>query len=265
MPLSPLIRSLWAFRGFVASAIAAEYRARFARSRVGFAWIVLQPLFQVAIFALVLAEVLGARLPGVDSTFGYAAYLLTGILAWSLFAELLQRLATVFIDNASTLKKLNVPRAALPLVVVGSVGITHLALMAILLVALPLLGFPPTAKWLWLPVLTGITAALAMGIGILIGTVNVVVRDAAQVLGVVLQLGFWLTPVVYHPSVLPDALQPWVMANPMAVMVVAFHDVMLFDAHPGWAVAGVAAAALALNALGWVVFRRASADVVDAL
>lgn len=265
MPVRSLIRSLWDFRGFVASAVAAEYRSRFARSRFGFAWLVLQPLFQVAIFALVLAEVLGARLPGVESAFGYAAYLLTGILAWSLFADLMQRLSTVFIDNASLLKKLSVPRAALPLVAVGSVGVTHVALMTILLIALPVLGFQPSLHWLWLPVLTAITVLLALGLGIIVGTINVVMRDAAQVLGVLLQLGFWMTPIVYHPDVLPDALQPWVALNPMAVMVMAFHDVMLFRAHPGWGVLCVAVGAMGLNALGWWVFRRASTDVVDAL
>lgn len=265
MPIGSLIRSLWAFRGFVASAVAAEYRARFARSRIGFAWLVLQPLFQVAIFALVLAEVLGARLPGVESTFGYAAYLLTGILAWSLFADLMQRLSTVFIDNASLLKKLNVPRGALPLVAAGSVGVTHLALMAILLVALPILGFPPSVHWLWLPLLTMVTALLALGLGVILGAINVVLRDAAQVLAVALQLGFWLTPVVYHPAVLPDALEPWVALNPMAVVVMAFHDAMLFDRAPGPAFAVVALGAIGLAALGWWMFRRASADIVDAL
>ena len=265
MNATALVRGVWQYRGFVSSAVRSEFRSRYARSRIGLAWMVLHPLFLVAIFTVVLSEVLAARMPGIDNVFGFAAYLLVGIMAWSLFAELTQRLSTVFIDNASLLKKLSVPRASLPMIAFGSVAVTHLILLLVLLVALPLLGFAPTLHWLWLPLLSSVTAAFALGLGVLLGTLNVFMRDVGQVLGVVLQLGFWMTPIVYHPSMLPAALEPWVVLNPMATMVVAYHNVLLFGVAPGWGVAILALLALGLNFLAWFMFRRAAADVVDVL
>lgn len=260
-----LCRGVWRYRGFITSAIRGEFASRYARSRIGLAWLVLQPLAMVVVFSLVLGEVLAARIPGVESPFGFAGYLLTGLLAWTLFAETTQRLGTVFIDHASALKKVAVPRAALPLVVLGSVAVGHLVLMLILLVALPLLDFPPGLHWLWIPFYSLIIAGLALGFGVLVGTLNVFMRDVGQVLGVVLMFGFWLTPIVYPVEVLPDALESWILLNPMAIMVMAYHDALLFGRGPGLGVAVVALLAVLLNLLAWRVFRRASPDLVDVL
>jgi len=86
-----LLKSLWAYRGFVASSIRNEFAARFARSRLGGLWMIIHPLAQVAIYALILSNVLAARLPGIDNRYAYAQYLMAGILAWTLFAEIVSR------------------------------------------------------------------------------------------------------------------------------------------------------------------------------
>ena len=85
--MTALLRSLWNYRFFVASSVAVDLRARFVRSRLGALWLVLQPLAQAAIFALILSSVLSARLPGIEGRFAYPTYLLSGMLAWSLFSH----------------------------------------------------------------------------------------------------------------------------------------------------------------------------------
>ena len=97
---------------------------------------ILQPLAMVAIYALVLSEVLGAKLPGIDNKFAYAIYLVSGILCWSLFVDIVTRCLTVFVDNESLLKKMVFPRICLPLIVVGSALVNNvLLLLAAVLVA----------------------------------------------------------------------------------------------------------------------------------
>lgn len=260
-----LLAAAWRYRGFVASAAVNEIRGRVARSRFGFAWVLIQPLAQVLVFATVLSSVLAARIGGVDSKFGYAAYLLAGILCWSLFSEVLQRLLTVFIDNASMLKKVSFPRAVLPFIAIGGASVNHVALVTVLLVILPLLGFLPSLAMLWLLPLAALTVLLATGIGLICGVLNVFVRDVGQVMSVVLQFWFWVTPIVYPASIIPGNLRPLMAFNPAYHLVEAYHDVLVFGRAPVEPLWPVLLPALALLAMGWLLFRRASAELVDAL
>lgn len=263
--LADMVSAGWRYRGFVVSSVANEFRSRVARSRFGTAWIVLQPLAQVLIFATILSSVLAARLEGVDNKFAYSVYLMSGILCWTLFAEIVQRCITVFIDNASLLRKMRFPRITLPLVAVGSALVTNTALLAVMLVILPLLGFNPTLAWVWLPLLMILTVALATGLGLLLGTLNVFARDVGQVMAVILQFWFWVTPIVYPVSIVPDAFKATLVVNPVAPLVMAYHDVIVYGKAPGAGLWFVAAVAAVLLAFSLVVFRRASAELVDAL
>ena len=92
-----MMSALWVYRGFIWSSIRNEFLSRFARSRLGGLWMVIHPLLNVAIFALVLSNIFAARLPGVESQNAYALYLMAGTLAWSLFSEIIQRSLTLFI------------------------------------------------------------------------------------------------------------------------------------------------------------------------
>lgn len=263
--LPNVMSAAWRYRGFVVSAAVNEIRGRVARSRFGFAWVVMQPLAQVLVFATVLSSVLAARLGGIDNKYGYAAYLLAGILCWSLFAEVQQRLLTVFIDNASMLKKVSFPRAVLPLIAIGGALVNHVALVTVLLIILPLLGFLPSLPMLWLLPLAVLTVLLATGIGLICGVLNVFVRDVGQVMSVVLQFWFWLTPIVYPASIIPEDLRPAMALNPAYYLVEAYHDVLVFGRAPVEPLWPLLVLGLALLAMGWLLFRRASAELVDAL
>lgn len=260
-----LLRAAWRYRGFVVSSIATEFRSRLARSRLGTAWIVLQPLAQALIFATILSGVLASRLQGVDNKFAYAVYLLSGILCWNLFLEIVSRCLTVFIDNASLLKKMQFPRISLPLIVIGSSLVNNLALLAVLLVLLPILGFYPTVHWAWLPLLILVTVALASGIGLLLGTLNVFARDIGQVMTVVLQFWFWVTPIVYPINVLPNEFKATLLFNPVAPLVMAYHGVFVYQRSPGWELLAPTAFSICMLVLAFIVFRRASTEMVDSL
>jgi lipopolysaccharide transport system permease protein len=263
--MSALINAAWRYRGFVASSIKGEFKSRFARSRFGTAWIVLQPFAQVLIFATILSSVLAARLQGVNSKYGYAAYLMAGMLCWNFFAEIVQRCLTVFIDQASLLKKMDFPRIALPLIIIGSALVSNLALLAVTLLILPILGFLPNAEWLWLPVLVSLTVAFATGVGLLAGTLNVFARDIGQVMVVVLQLWFWVTPVIYPSSIVPERFKAALIVNPMAPLVGGYQDVLIYGRPPSASLWVTAIVACALLLISLVVFRRASPELVDVL
>ena len=261
-----MLAAIWRYRFFIFSSVRNDFRARFARSSLGAIWMILQPLAQVAIYALVLSRVLGSRLPGIDNRYAYVIYLTSGILAWSLFAELLSRCLTIFVDNGNLLKKVVFPRICLPLILAGWALVNNLLLAAATLGVFLLVGHPIDSTALWLLVLVPLTLAFALGLGLILGTLNVFVRDVAQVMNVVLQLWFWLTPVVYMPTIVPDEFRAVLNANPMYWIVSSYQNVLLFHKSPDLDhLALTAVISLGLLAVALLLFRRSSAEMVDVL
>jgi len=264
--MSQLLKGAWLYRGFIRSAILNELKTRFARSRLGALWIILNPLAQVAIFAFVLSKVLSAKLPGIPHEFGYSIYLMSGIAAWTLFHEVVSRCLTVFVDNANLLKKQAFPRATLPVIAVGSALINNVLLIAAILVISLALGHPMGLPLLSLPILMVLTMLFGTSIGIILGTINVFLRDLSQIVPVGLQLLFWLTPIVYMVDILPSEFQSIIALNPLTPLVSGFQDAILFGRYPSWS--GLLPIALSVPVLSWMaisIFRRASSDIVDSL
>lgn len=261
-----MLLSLWRYRYFVLSTIRNELLSRFARSRLGGLWIVINPLIQVAIYALILSNVLAAKLPGIASQYGYAIYLMAGLLAWTLFSEILTRCLGLFIENGNLMKKVNFPRITLPVIALGSSLLNNGLLFIAMLGIFTVLGHGFSLAMLWLAPLTLLLAGFALGLGLVLGVLNVFMRDINQVVPIILQMGFWLTPIVYPLTIIPAEYHGWYVFNPLYPLVTAYQNVVLYGARPELSsLVPIALVATALLALGLLLFRRASAELVDAL
>jgi lipopolysaccharide transport system permease protein len=260
------LRAIWAYRYFIISSIKTEFRSRFARSSLGGIWMILHPLAQVAIYALVLSAVLAAKLPGINSQYAYAIYLMAGILGWSLFAEVFGRSLGVFVDNGNLLKKMAFPKIALPLIVTGSALVNNLLLFGAILVVFGLLGHLPSLALLWLPLLLVATLALALGLGLALGIINVFVRDIGQIVPILLQFWFWLTPVVYVSSLIPEKYHSVMMLNPMSGIVMGYQSILVYNKAPDISML-IYPSAVAFAALGLAFFMyfRANEEMADEL
>lgn len=264
--MKDIILAAWRYRFFIATSIKTELRAKFIRSRLGGLWMILNPLAQVLIFTFVLSAVLSAKLPGIDNRHAYAIYLMAGTLGWSLFAEILNRCLTLFIENGNILKKLAFPKIALPLIVIGSALVNNFLLFIAILFIFGILGHSPGIALIWMPVLMVITVAFAVGLGLGLGVLNVFIRDIGQIVPVVMQFLFWFTPVVYMVNIIPEQYRGWLVFNPLIPIVTGYQDVMLFDRSPNWVSLSVTAGFSAvLLALSLLLFRKANAEMVDQL
>lgn len=261
-----MLKTIWQYRYFIFSSIKTEFRTRFARSKVGGFWMILHPLAQVAIFALVLSAVLSAKLPGIDNRFAYAIYLMSGMLGWTLFSEVLSRTVNIFVANGNLIKKLSFPRITLPLVVIGTALVNNLLLFFAILLVFGLLGHFPTLMLIWVLPLIVLTLALAVGLGLLLAVLNVFIRDISEVMNIVLQFWFWLTPVVYMADIVPDSFSIWFALNPMVAITTSFQNVMLYNRLPDLghlAYPVLLSGFLLVFAFG--LYRRASEEMADAL
>ncbi|GAA0889920.1 ABC transporter permease [Rhodanobacter soli] len=264
--MNGMLTAIWSYRHFIVSSIRNDLRSRFARSKLGAVWMILQPLAQVLIYSLVLSRIMVAKLPGIDSPYAYSIYLLAGMQAWSLFSEVATRSLTVFVENGSMLKKIVFPRVCLPIVTLGSALVNNVLLFVVMMIVFALLGHFPISALLWMPLLMFVTAAFSLGLGLLMGVLNVFVRDVAQFMMVVLQLWFWLTPVVYMSSIIPESLHSAMQFNPMYWIVAAYQDTLVYGRAPELTgLLGVTAVALILLAWSLLLFRKAAPDMVDVL
>jgi len=264
--MKDMFQAIWTYRHFIFSSIRNDLRSRFARSKLGALWMILQPLAQVAIYSLVLSRIMAAKLPGIDSPYAYSIYLLAGMQAWSLFNEIVTRSLTVFVENGSMLKKIVFPRVCLPIITVGSALVNNIFLFVVMIVVFALLGHFPAVALLWMPLLMFTTAAFSLGLGLLLGVLNVFIRDIAQFMMVVLQLWFWLTPVVYMASIVPARLRSLMQLNPMYWIVSGYQQALVYGRNPDISgLVPVTIAAIVLLALSLLLFRKAAPDMVDVL
>jgi lipopolysaccharide transport system permease protein len=261
-----LLSGVWRYRSFVISSIAAEINNRVSRSRLGVLWIVISPLAQVAIFALILSAIMSERIPGIDNRFAYTIYLIAGFLPWYLFVEVMSRSVTMFVDNANAMKKIVFPKVTLAIVVLIVGLINNMIFFAAVALIYTILGHGIGAAIVWLPVLTILTGAFALSIGIVLGTVNVFIRDVGQMVPILLQLGFWFTPIVYTASIVPELYRGLLQLNPLYWIVSVYRDVLVFQQAPDMAaLGGLSVLTLLLCALAAFMFRRAAPEMVDVL
>jgi lipopolysaccharide transport system permease protein len=223
----------------------------------------------ILIYTLVFSHLMRSRLTGVDSAFGYSIFLCAGLLPWAFFTESLTRLQAVFVANGNLMKKAKFPRICLPIIAIGTAAFNFAVIAALFLVFLTVSGrFPGPVLVAALPALA-VQIALSTGLGVLFATLNVFFRDVGQALNFMLQLWFWLTPIVYPVTSLPDWAQSVLAWNPMAVLVSHYQSVVLYQRPPdpaSWiALAGVAIVALTSLWLGLATYRRRVGEMVDEL
>lgn len=260
------IRPLWAYRGFILGSVRREFQSKYRNSLLGAAWTILNPLAMIIVYTVIFSQVMRTRLPGIDSSFGYSIYLCAGILTWGLFAEIVGRSQNVFLEHANLLKKLTFPRLCLPATVVASAALNFVIIFGLFIVFLVVSGNFPGLPFVGLLPVLAIQIAFAIGLGMVLGVLNVFFRDVGQLFGVVLQFWFWLTPIVYPASILPERIQSLLSFNPMAGLVAAYQAILVRGAWPDWAALWPATVlAILLCIWGMRLFRSHAGEIVDEL
>lgn len=261
-----ILRPVWAYRGFIVSSVKREFQLKYRNSMLGAAWAVLQPLSMILVYTIIFSQIMRARLPGVESSFGYSIYLCAGVLSWGLFTEISSRSVNMFLDNANLLKKLSFPRLCLPVTLVSTALVNFAIIFALFFLFLVLSGnFPGAAIIALLPVML-LLVAMATGLGMVLGVLNVFFRDVGQFFNMVITFWFWLTPIVYPINILPERLQPLMAINPVGAIMAAMQGILVQGQWPAWSsLIYPLILTIILCTLGMRLFRRHSGDMVDEL
>jgi lipopolysaccharide transport system permease protein len=261
-----MFRRVIDYRYFIVSSIQHDLTHHFTASKLGGLWLILSPLFQVLIYVFVLSSVLQSRLAGASNQYAYAIYLMAGLLAWNLFSEIINRCLNLFVEKGNLLKKISFPRIVLPIIVAGSCIVNNILIFLVMLVIFFILGNHFNAQILWLVPLSFSVVVLAMSLGLILGTLNVFMRDISHVVPIMLQILFWFTPIVYPLSIIPDKYRYLLELNPMSSIVADYQQIILNHHSPNLhGMLMTIVISLSLSVFALFLFRRASPEMADVL
>jgi lipopolysaccharide transport system permease protein len=261
-----MLRGIWAYRGFVSGSVKREFQAKYRNTMLGAAWTVLSPLAMILVYTLIFSQVMRSKLPESAGEYAYSIYLCAGVLTWGLFAEITARGQNVFIEQGNLIKKISFPRICLPIIVVANALVNFGIIFSLFIAFLIVSGqFPGLVFFTLVPVLA-VMVLFAIGLSMVLGVLNVFFRDVGQFFNIFTQFWFWLTPVVYPSSIIPDYVRPYLEWNPMIPIIQSFQRVLVSGQAPEWRhLLMPTVLAVLLCVLGLKLFRKRAGEMVDEL
>ncbi len=212
-------------RGF----LSQDINGRFAGSMGGLFWSVLTPLANILIYMFVFSVIMRVRLPVEEiGTESFAIYLLSGLLPWMAFAEAMNRAPSFLLEKAALITKVSFPVEILPYINI----ITPFALNGIgfvLFLGYLLLAGYGQIGWLWLPLVILCHILFTLGLVAIISALSVFLRDLQQLVGLLVSVWFFLTPILYPLSMVPEGFRALILWNPMYPFIELYRQVLLRD------------------------------------
>ena len=217
------LTDIYRYRRYIWKNAWNDLRYRYAGTGMGIFWNAVHPLIVILLYTAIFSWIFPQRARGP----GYVLYLTSGVLAWRVFADTLQRGSNAFIEHARELKRLAIPAE----VFVAKIVLTATFLLFIYyLLLLPVslfLGNRLDWQLLPLPALLICLQILAFGMSLALANLRALFPDIEQILQALLPLWMWTLPIIYPETVLPEMLRPWLWVNPPYIFLRAIRQVIL--------------------------------------
>ncbi|MGE0105088.1 MAG: ABC transporter permease [Blastocatellales bacterium] len=220
--------------GLIRSMVRRELTSRYKGSIMGLAWAVITPAVMIAIFTLIFSGIFQARFGTEGGHFSFALYLFCGLLPWIAFSDGIQKSTTSLTDNVGLVKRVVFPIEALPVNLALAAIVQQLLGTVVLLVAALIIqrSLPPTV--LLLPLLLIPQLMATLGLGWLMASLGVFIRDIREFNQLALTAWMYLTPIFYPESIIPERFRSMVDLNPMAPLIAAYRAILLEGRLPDW-------------------------------
>lgn len=216
------------YRNLIFQLLYRDIATRYKRSVLGIAWTMINPLGTMVVMSIAFAQIFGA-------TKSYPSYVLSGYLAWTFFSQTTTAAIVNLVWGGGLLNRVYIPRTSFAIAAAGT-GIVNLLLALVPLLLVELInGVTITWSFLFFPVPLLILASFALGFGLLISSIAVYFPDVAEMYQIILNAWFYLTPIVYPDTVLPEVTRQWIYTlNPVAHMIRLFRMPLYDGILPGW-------------------------------
>jgi ABC-type polysaccharide/polyol phosphate export permease len=240
--------------------VLKDFRIRYRNMSLGVFWSLLNPLVMMAVFTFVFSQIFNREIKH------YPVYLLCGLVPWNFFSLAWPSGTYSLVENAALIRRTSLPRELIPITSVLS-NCLHLGIqIALLLVAVVAYGLPINVYWLWLPIIWALEVIFVCGLALIFSPATVFVRDTRYLVESSITILFWLVPVFYSFSMIPDKYKEIYQFNPVAALVMASRNVLLEGHAPATSLLlKLTFVSFASFAVGWFTFHRAKERLYDYL
>jgi lipopolysaccharide transport system permease protein len=251
---------MWKYRELTYFLTWRDLKVRYKQTVLGASWAILQPFLSMIVFSVFFGGLLNVPSEGVP----YPVFSFTALLPWGVFAKALNDAGRSLVTNRAMITKIYFPRMVIPLASVVS-GLVDFAIAFVVLLGMMwYFNIPPTSNIWTLPLFLLLAMITALGVGLWLSALNVLYRDIGYIIPFLTQLWFYLTPIVYPASEVPEQWQTFYALNPMVGVVEGFRWALLgTDTSPGLMVAVSSIVALLMLISGMFYFRRMERNFAD--
>ena len=246
-----IAKDLYNYRELLKTSITKDVGGKYKHSFLGVIWSFVNPLLQIAVYALVFQVILKSNIEN------YAVYLCCGLVPWQYFSSVVLRGAETIIDNDNIIKKVYFPREILPISVVASEGVNFLISTTIILGFVIFGGIGLSWNILWYFLILAIQIIVSIGIAFIVSSLTVYFRDLLHLLGILMQLLFYATPIVYSMDSVPASMKWLLMLNPMSYLIEGYRNIFYNKTMPNFEGLLIALVmGVILCVCGYFIFRK---------
>ena len=255
-----ILKTIWKYRHFIGAVIRYEFQTQYTKSILGSLWVIMNPLYMCIIYTTIFSYIVD-----IDSTkFSYTLYVATGLLAWNFFTDIVNRSQVIYINYGNIIKQQNCPLFCLPLVVLALASMDFSISFGLFTVYLITTHTFPSWCYLGLIPVLLLQAIYAIGLGTILGLLNIFFRDVGRATTIFLQVGFWLTPAVYLIEKLPNSVQYGLKLNPLTAIMAAYQTIIVHQEWPHWSTLWFPLfITLLVNSLALKFYHQHIADLLD--
>lgn len=224
------IKELWQYRDMLKLLVWRDFSSRYRQSFIGFGWALVRPIVSVIVFTIVFGKMMDVPSDDVP----YPIFNFSGMMPWLFFAGVLTTSSGSMVSGSALLKKVYFPRLILPLSKI-TLGLVDLVIQFFLL-AFMMFWFEVTPTWrlVTIPLFLLMAIVTALGVGLLMTTINVKYRDVQHIVPFMIQTWMWITPVVYPSSLVAEKWRLLYGLNPLVGVVDGFRWSVLGTVKPDW-------------------------------
>jgi ABC-type polysaccharide/polyol phosphate export permease len=262
-PVRPLaaVRELWQARELLRALVERQLRSRYKQAFLGFAWALIPPVTMMLVLSLFVQRAVRIETQGVP----YPLFSYVALLAWNFFANAVSGATGSLLGNIALLNKVYCPREVFPLSSTVTAAVDATIGLSVLAVLFVVHTFVPKETVIWVPVLLAVLVAFTLGVGLIMSSLVVYLRDLRHVLPMIIQLGLLATPIAYGMNKIPPNLRvPYSAVNPLAPVIDGLRRTMLLGQQPAWdLLAAGATTSFLLLGVGFILFKKLETGFTD--
>ncbi|MCU7836171.1 MAG: ABC transporter permease [gamma proteobacterium symbiont of Taylorina sp.] len=209
-----------------------DFKERYVGTGLGQFWYVLSPVITIFIYTVIFSDFMKMKLSIVDSSYAYSIYIVPGLLAWLSFSKMLSMLTNSIAQKSNLIKKINVPMYVFHLSILITEFLLFMVSISLGIIFLLIIEYPVNFTFLWMLPIMFLQAIFVFSLGVIVSLFVPFFKDLKEAIPIIIQLWFWMTPIIYMKEMIADKYPLILVLNPFYYYVHLYQDIFLFAKAP---------------------------------